>query len=158
MRVLGGIVLALLRGCQTPAQYWIKFLHPWVQKFYPVLGLGSGERLLWHFQTPVLYWIKFQSASWGDFRWGDFWEVRGFPFCSGKEGFWDSLLRSIHIELLFRNAPAKSSWTALSLVWFAGATPDCFKGCLFRHYSTTIAQLSPLSGLERGGWELLPGR
>ena len=24
-----------------------------------VLGLGSGERLLWHFQTPVLYWINF---------------------------------------------------------------------------------------------------
>ena len=31
---------------------------------------------------------------------------------------------TIHIELLFRNAPAKSSWTDLSLVWFAGATPD----------------------------------
>ena len=31
---------------------------------------------------------------------------------------------TIHIELLFRNAPAKSSWTDLSLVWFAGATTD----------------------------------
>ena len=31
---------------------------------------------------------------------------------------------TIHIELLFRNAPAKSSWTDLSLVWFAGATPE----------------------------------
>ena len=31
---------------------------------------------------------------------------------------------TIHIELLFRNAPSKSSWTDLSLVWFAGATPD----------------------------------
>ena len=31
---------------------------------------------------------------------------------------------TIHIEFLFRNAPAKSSWTDLSLVWFAGATPD----------------------------------
>ena len=31
---------------------------------------------------------------------------------------------TIHIELLFRNAPVKSSWTDLSLVWFAGATPD----------------------------------
>ena len=30
----------------------------------------------------------------------------------------------IHIELLFRNVPVKSSWTDLSLVWFAGATPD----------------------------------
>ena len=28
------------------------------------------------------------------------------------------------IELLFRNAPVKSSCTDLSLVWFAGATPD----------------------------------
>ena len=26
---------------------------------FPVLGLGSGERRLWHFQTPVLYWINF---------------------------------------------------------------------------------------------------
>ena len=34
-------------------------VQPWVQKFYPVLGLGPGERLLWHFQTPVLYWINF---------------------------------------------------------------------------------------------------
>ena len=28
-------------------------------EMYPVLGLGSGERLLWHFQNPVLYWINF---------------------------------------------------------------------------------------------------
>ena len=41
------------------SQYWIKIVHPWVQKFYPVLGLGSGESLLWRFQTPVLYWITF---------------------------------------------------------------------------------------------------
>ena len=53
----GGIVLGL-GGCQTPAQYWIKIVHPWVQKFYPVLGLGSGERLV-YFQTPVLYRINF---------------------------------------------------------------------------------------------------
>ena len=31
---------------------------------------------------------------------------------------------TIHIELLFRNAPAKSSWTDLFLAWFAGATPE----------------------------------
>ena len=31
---------------------------------------------------------------------------------------------TIHIEFLFRNAPAKSSWTDLFLVWFAGATPE----------------------------------
>ena len=31
---------------------------------------------------------------------------------------------TIHIELLFRNAPAKSSWTGLFLVWFAGVTPE----------------------------------
>ena len=47
---------------KTPAQYWINIVHPWVQKLYPVLGLGSGERLLWRFQTPFLYWIKFPSA------------------------------------------------------------------------------------------------
>ena len=31
---------------------------------------------------------------------------------------------TIHIELLFGNAPAKSPWTDLSLVWFAGDTPN----------------------------------
>ena len=31
---------------------------------------------------------------------------------------------TVHIELLFRNAPAKSSRTDFLLVWFAGATPD----------------------------------
>ena len=31
---------------------------------------------------------------------------------------------TIHIVFLFRNAPAKSSWIDLSLVWFAGATPE----------------------------------
>ena len=42
--------------------------------------------------------------------------------------FWCFSLRktsTIHIELLFRNTPKKSSWTDLSLVWFAGATPEC---------------------------------
>ena len=58
--VLRGIVL-FLWGSQTPAQHWIKIVHPWVQKFYPVLGLGSGGRLLCHFQTPVLYWINFSQ-------------------------------------------------------------------------------------------------
>ena len=48
-----------VRKCRTPAQYWIKIVHPWVQKLYPVLGLGSGGRLLRGFQTPVLYWIDF---------------------------------------------------------------------------------------------------
>ena len=32
---------------------------PMGPQIYPVLGLGSGERLLWHMQTPVLYWINF---------------------------------------------------------------------------------------------------
>ena len=32
-------------------------------EIYPVLGLGSGERLLRGFQTPVLYWINFSSEN-----------------------------------------------------------------------------------------------
>ena len=31
---------------------------------------------------------------------------------------------TIHIEFWFEFVPAKSSWTDLSLVWFAGTTPD----------------------------------
>ena len=56
--VLGGVVVCLW-WWQTAVQHWIKLLHPWVQKLYPVLGLGSGGRLLEHCQTPVLYWMHF---------------------------------------------------------------------------------------------------
>ena len=62
--VLRGIAL-FLWGCQTPTQYRIKIVHPWAQKYYPVLGLRSGERLLGHFQTPNLHWkdISLQSTA-----------------------------------------------------------------------------------------------
>ena len=30
----------------NPGQHWIIILHPWVAEVYPVLGLGSGGRLL----------------------------------------------------------------------------------------------------------------
>ena len=32
----------------------------------PVLGLGSGGKLLRHFQTPVLYWKNFSLRDDGD--------------------------------------------------------------------------------------------
>ena len=44
--LLRGIVLFLrnsMRLPKIPAQYWIKIVHLWVQKNYPVLGLESGE-------------------------------------------------------------------------------------------------------------------
>ena len=56
--VLGGNCARPMR-LPDPSPVLDKIVHPWVQKFYPVLGLESGERLLWHFQTPVLYWINF---------------------------------------------------------------------------------------------------
>ena len=62
VQVLGGVVLSLW-GWQTAAQYWIKVLHAWVQKLYPILGLGSGGKLLRHFQTPVLHWINLRVPS-----------------------------------------------------------------------------------------------
>ena len=40
-----------------------KNLHPWVQKFYPVCGLGSGGRLPRLFQTPTLCWIHFSLRA-----------------------------------------------------------------------------------------------
>ena len=42
------------------------------------------------------------------------------------------------------------NWESRSLSRF------CFALVGFRHYGTTIARLSPLSGLERGGWGLPP--
>ena len=45
------------------AQSWTKIVCPWVQIFYPVLGLGSGGRLLRHFQTPVLYLMNFSLRN-----------------------------------------------------------------------------------------------
>ena len=46
----------VLRGIALfpPAQYWIKIVHPWLQKSYLVLGLGSGERLLGHIASTAL--------------------------------------------------------------------------------------------------------
>ena len=38
-------------------------MHPWVQEFYLVLGLGSGGSLLGHFQTPTLYQINFSPSN-----------------------------------------------------------------------------------------------
>ena len=65
---------------------------------------------------------------------------------------------TIHIELLFRNTPAKSSWTDLSLVWFAGATPENPKDCFETIFRTCFGILRP----ERHGrlsWRLfgIPG-
>ena len=45
-------------------------------------------------------------------------------FCANSGVFFLRKTSTIHIALLFRNAPAKSSWTDLSLVWFARATPE----------------------------------
>ena len=53
------------------AQCWKrKNRAPMGPEIYPVLGLGPGERLLWHFQTPVLYWINLSLRLW------DIWHVR----------------------------------------------------------------------------------
>ena len=41
----------------NPSPVLDKNLAPWVQEYYPVLGLGIGETLLWYFQTPVLYFM-----------------------------------------------------------------------------------------------------
>ena len=62
------------------------------------------------------------------------WKVHEFRPFLWILAFFLGKTSTIHIELLFRKAPAKSSWTGLSLVWFAGVTPDtredifpCFK-------------------------------
>ena len=49
---------------------------------------------------------------------------------------------AIHIELLFQFAPGKSSWTGLSLVWFAGVTPE---STTRRKGAQECAQKSPFS-------------
>ena len=54
---------------------------------------------------------------------------------------------TIHIELLFRNAPAKSSWTDFSLVWFAGSTPEK-KGRTWEHGPGTLCKLLPSHSLS----------
>ena len=46
---------------------------------------------------------------------------------------------TIHIELLFWNAPVKSSWTDLSSVWFAGATPVTI---FFKHLFGKLVHIS----------------
>ena len=74
-------------------------MRPWVQKFYPVPGLGSGERLLWHFHTPVLYWINFSLR------------VRRRKNSSHRRAIlWRDLLRSLLGVLggIFRSCPPTS--------------------------------------------------
>ena len=65
-RVLGELLFSLYR-CQTPAQRWIKILHPWVQEFYPVFGLGSGRHPSPNLvrgarKTPVQKWQKKKTS------------------------------------------------------------------------------------------------
>ena len=55
------LIYESLWGFQTAAQCWIKIVHPWAQRFYPVLALESARRLLWHF--PVLYWMNFSLRN-----------------------------------------------------------------------------------------------
>ena len=62
---------AQIWGGRTPAQHWIKIVHPWVQKFYPVLVLGSGGRLLRRFPDSSSALDKFQSAIFLPPREGD---------------------------------------------------------------------------------------
>ena len=60
----------------SPAQYWIKIVHPWVQKFHPVLGLGSAavcrkapkafpdsNSVLEKFQSAKLIYLEHNSVS-----------------------------------------------------------------------------------------------
>ena len=59
------------------------------------------------------------------------WEFRPF-FCVNSGVFPLENKHDSHIELLFRNAPAKSSWTDLSLVRFVPGPPD-LKTCVSTH-------------------------
>ena len=51
--------------CQTPAQHWMKILHPWVQELYPVSGLenlsGASRLLDCVNSSPPLILRKFQG-------------------------------------------------------------------------------------------------
>ena len=69
---------------------------------------------------------------------------------------------TIHIELLFRSAPAKSSWTDLSLVWFAGATPEKSLTGVEPGPSESLEEVSEqsfgtFSRLSRYFWDFFPG-
>ena len=50
---------ALSMRFPDPSPVLAKNRAPMGPEIYPVLGLGSGERLLSHFHTPVLYWKNF---------------------------------------------------------------------------------------------------
>ena len=75
--VLGRVIFSLCR-CQARAQHWIKILHPWVQEFYPVFGLGSGGRLLRHFlPRPICRNVleDFCCTKFGGFSRGFSWRI-----------------------------------------------------------------------------------
>ena len=56
---------ALPMRLPNPSPILDKLVRPWVKKFYPVLGPGSGRRLLCHFAFPDSSSAldKFQSAT-----------------------------------------------------------------------------------------------
>ena len=63
---------------------------------------------------------------------------------------------TIHIELLFRNAPAKSSWTDLSLVWFAGATLEVGWGSSTRKGGGQKVRYVPQDAGKQSFWRDIP--
>ena len=85
------------------ASPWDPAPHPWKLRFFPIFK--SPPR-----QTKPKKGAKRKVHEFRPFLWI-------LVFFLGKT-------TTIHIELLFRNAPAESSWTGLSLVWFAGVTLD----------------------------------
>ena len=67
-------------------------------------------------------WISPNFVNSGVFPWenkGDEKFMNFAHFCDFWCFFLGKQARNSHIEFLFRNAPGKSSWTDLSLVWFA---------------------------------------
>ena len=74
--VLGGIVLALW-GCQTPAQYCIKIVHPWVQEFLSSTGAGVWRK------APM----AFPDSSWGEAKVPPFLGVPPFSIKYPQDNF-----------------------------------------------------------------------
>ena len=90
VRVLRRAVFSLY-GCQTPAQHWIKILHPWVQEFYPVLGLGVWRKAPEAFPDSNTTLDTFQPASQHYIRTTPVpqsFQTRNFCFMSSERASW----------------------------------------------------------------------
>ena len=139
-----------LWGCQAPAQHWIKIVHSQVQKFYPVLGLGSWRKAPKAFPDSSSVLDKISVCA-------DFFLLRSIAcFEDGirwhREGPRESWGPMVH-QLLWSTLPGDCG--TVQQVQTQGSAPadptlSCRLGCLLDRWGTGLS--SSLRHIAHMSW------